>query len=790
MAAAPEENRMVAGRYLLIARLGAGGMGTVWRAFDQMLLTEAALKEIDLGGDLSPSERHDRVERALREARHAARLRSHPNVVTILDVVVEDGLPWIVMELVASQSLFQLVRDHGPLSVTEVARIGIAVGDALSAAHSFGILHRDVKPSNVLIGTDGRVVLTDFGIATRDSDSALTVTGVLGTPSYMSPERLNGDPATPEADLFGLGATLYFAVEGRPPFYRDTFAAMVAAILFQPPSPTNRAGPLTEVLAGLLDKDPRDRLTAQRACQLLSDIAVARPSTGGQTPATQVTATQVAGGTNQARPQTPGVQAGPPEVRPAPAARRPTIVRRDDVGARYAFDAAAEIASAGRSGDAGADRPAAPTDQPADRHPDQPVVLAPPSNLTAREEDGAVVLHWNPPESSGPVAYRVLRVVTDPATQSGRSERSLGTTGSNELSDAGVPRGVPVWHEVMSTAGGRRSEPARTDPMVIAPDVTELRAHMDGDGVALSWQLEQGYDDVLIERSFDESSSFHGAIRRFRGSGGRNVDREVQTGATYRYRVRVSYPDTFGALAHTKGAEVVVTVIARPRPVLDLEVDSSGSVTTLRWTTVPGSEVRIYATEPPAGLPGPGGPVADGAADSTTGPFGPVDTELLAASLEGLGRLVGNSRRGRLPDLNAVATGPIVYTPVSIAGNRAVVGRSTSHHAGEGVRNLRAVDRGTEIILTFQMPPGITEARVLWRRDTPPTGPDDAAARSAKVTNTTLEIRGGWHLPAPDDGLAYHFAVYPLVRSADGVQALPTGAHVLVRAGTHFTQPG
>ncbi|WP_322766888.1 serine/threonine-protein kinase, partial [Frankia sp. Cr1] len=284
MAVAPEASRIVASRYRLIERLGTGGMGTVWRAFDEVLLTEAALKEVDLGGDLDPFERADRVERALREARHAARLRGHPHVVTILDVVVEDGLPWIVMELVPSQSLFQLVRDHGPLPVAEVARIGIGIGDALSAAHAFGILHRDVKPSNVLIGTGGRVVLTDFGIATRDSDSALTVTGVLGTPSYMSPERLNGDLATPEADLFGLGATLYFAVEGKPPFYRETFAAMVAAILFQPPSPTDRAGPLADVLAGLLDKDPRTRLTSRQTRGLLIDIATARPPVGAPPP--------------------------------------------------------------------------------------------------------------------------------------------------------------------------------------------------------------------------------------------------------------------------------------------------------------------------------------------------------------------------------------------------------------------------------------------------------------------------------------------------------------------------
>ncbi|WP_322751267.1 MULTISPECIES: serine/threonine-protein kinase [unclassified Frankia] len=776
MAVAPEASRIVASRYRLIERLGTGGMGTVWRAFDEVLLTEAALKEVDLGGDLDPFERADRVERALREARHAARLRGHPHVVTILDVVVEDGLPWIVMELVPSQSLFQLVRDHGPLPVAEVARIGIGIGDALSAAHAFGILHRDVKPSNVLIGTGGRVVLTDFGIATRDSDSALTVTGVLGTPSYMSPERLNGDLATPEADLFGLGATLYFAVEGKPPFYRETFAAMVAAILFQPPSPTDRAGPLADVLAGLLDKDPRTRLTSRQTRGLLIDIATARPPVG----------------------------APPPAGDPARPSGHPRIISRDNIGPHYAFDRAPENAAPGNAAPGNAAPglpatardfraiPADPADRPVDRPVDRPAderdVLAPPSNLTATQEDGAVVLRWSPPESSGPVSFRVLRVVADPAAPGGRFERSLGTTGSTELSDAGVPHGVTLWHEVMSAAAGRRSAPARTPPLMIAPEVTELRARMDGDGVALSWTLTAGYDDVLVERAFDESSSFHGATRRVRAAGGGHVDRDVQTGATYRYRVRVSYPDPLGALAHTAGVDVVLKVIARPRPVLDLEADSDGAMTTLRWTTVPGALVRIYATEASADLSEhPLNQPPDGDLCATdpflaTGPFGPVDQELPADSLDGREHLVGSSRRGRL---TVTAAGrPVVYTPVSIAGNRAVLGRSTHHLPVEGIHGLQAVDRGNKIVLTFQMPPGITEARVLWRHDTMPTGPDDPAAQSAKVTNASLEIRGGWHLGAPEPGLTYHFAVYPLIRSAGGVRALPTGAHVVARAGS------
>ncbi|WP_242424218.1 serine/threonine-protein kinase, partial [Frankia sp. EI5c] len=248
MAVGPKGARFVAGRYRLVARLGAGAMGTVWRAFDEILETEVALKEMEFAGGVPNAERAERVERAMREARHAAKLRGHPHVVTILDVVLENGLPWIVMELVPSRSLFEIVRDAGPLPVPEVARIGLAVIDALLAARDRGIVHRDVKPSNILIGTDGRVVLTDFGIATGDGDPTLTVTGVLGTPLYMAPERLNNAPATFEADLFSLGGTLYFAVEGHPPFERESFGAMLTSVLLHPPTPMRLAGPLAAVL--------------------------------------------------------------------------------------------------------------------------------------------------------------------------------------------------------------------------------------------------------------------------------------------------------------------------------------------------------------------------------------------------------------------------------------------------------------------------------------------------------------------------------------------------------------
>jgi hypothetical protein len=248
-------------------------MGAVWRAHDELLGVEVALKEVTLGDHLNEAERAERVTRAMREARSAARLRSNPHVVTVHDAVEHGGLPWIVMELVASVSLHDAVMTRGPLPPAEAARVGLAMLGALSSAHALGVLHRDVKPSNILLADDGRVLLTDFGIATHEADSTLTRTGYVGTPRYMAPERLDGGPASPATDLFALGGTLYFAVEGRPPFMRDTAAATIGAIMFIQPDPPERAGPLTEVVMGLLEKRPEDRLDAVRARARLEAVA-------------------------------------------------------------------------------------------------------------------------------------------------------------------------------------------------------------------------------------------------------------------------------------------------------------------------------------------------------------------------------------------------------------------------------------------------------------------------------------------------------------------------------------
>ncbi|MED7925433.1 protein kinase [Nonomuraea sp. LP-02] len=264
----------VSNRYRLLEPLGEGGMGVVWRAYDELLDRTVAIKEVRYAG-VGDERRAELNRRTIREARAAGRL-DHPSVVVVHDVVEEDGRPWIVMQLVRSRSLAQVVREQGPLPVGQVAMIGGRVLDALRAAHATGVLHRDVKPENVLLADDGRVVLTDFGIASLEAEAGLTATGgLVGTPAYMPPERLNGEPARPESDLWSLGATLYAAVEGEPPFKRESWAATVAAVLRDQPEPPRRAGALAPVVMGLLHRDPAGRLPAGEAARLLHEIATA-----------------------------------------------------------------------------------------------------------------------------------------------------------------------------------------------------------------------------------------------------------------------------------------------------------------------------------------------------------------------------------------------------------------------------------------------------------------------------------------------------------------------------------
>jgi eukaryotic-like serine/threonine-protein kinase len=268
-ATAATAGRLVCGRYRLREPIGRGAMGIVWRGRDELLDREVAVKEVR-----SAAESDSIYQRTLREAKAAARL-NHPGVVTVFDVVEEDGSPWIVMELVRARSLDRLIAEDGPLRPVQAARVGDQLLSSLGCAHAAGVLHRDVKPGNVLVAADNTVKLTDFGIATYPGDPALTQVGmVFGTPGFTAPERVRGEAASPASDLWSLGATLYTAVEGRSPFDRPGgSAAIFAAVAHEPAPRAPSAGALGPVIDALLRADPAQRPDVATAASLLADAA-------------------------------------------------------------------------------------------------------------------------------------------------------------------------------------------------------------------------------------------------------------------------------------------------------------------------------------------------------------------------------------------------------------------------------------------------------------------------------------------------------------------------------------
>ncbi|MBW3638846.1 MAG: serine/threonine protein kinase [Actinobacteria bacterium] len=349
------QTRLVAGRYRLLSPLGVGGMGTVWRAEDVVLGREVAVKEVTFPHGLTDEEREVLRERTRREARAAARL-DHPSAVTVFDVVEEGDAPYLVMELVEARTLSQVVRSDGPLSPQRTAQVGLALLGALETAHAQGIVHRDVKPGNVLLcpdegGRPGRVVLTDFGIASSPGDPSITSTGLLlGSPSYIAPERAKGLPPGPESDLWSLGATLFTAVEGRPPYDGGEPLLTVTAVVTGEHAPFVAAGPLASVLEGLLAREPEARLDVAAARAALQPLAESAAATTAQVaaapmpepaavPSDRTTALpmrevrEAAQASPQATPAAAGEPAAPEPVPAAlpphpPARPRPPLVLR------------------------------------------------------------------------------------------------------------------------------------------------------------------------------------------------------------------------------------------------------------------------------------------------------------------------------------------------------------------------------------------------------------------------------------------------------------------------------
>jgi serine/threonine protein kinase len=272
-----DDGRLVAGRYRLGRRIGSGAMGVVWQAHDDRLHRTVAVKQLLLQPGLPAADTDEAKRRAMREGRIAARLQ-HPHAIAVYDVAEEDGQPWLVMEYLPSKSLSTVLSERGTLPPREVAMIGMQIASALAAAHNAGIVHRDIKPGNVLLGDEGTVKITDFGISRATGDVTVTATGMLaGTPAYLAPEVAKGyDPGSP-SDVFSLGSTLYAAIEGAPPFgLTENTIALLHQVASGKVTPPKQAGPLTALLMRLLRAEPEERPTMAEAREALAAVAAGR----------------------------------------------------------------------------------------------------------------------------------------------------------------------------------------------------------------------------------------------------------------------------------------------------------------------------------------------------------------------------------------------------------------------------------------------------------------------------------------------------------------------------------
>jgi hypothetical protein len=389
--------------------------------------------------------------------------------------------------------------------------------------------------------------------------------------------------------------------------------------------------------------------------------------------------------------------------------------------------------------------------------------LAPPANLAAEVTPDAVTLRWEPSPSAGPVSYKVARVITAPG--GGQPERRvLGTTSGTEFDDAGAPGGALVAHEVSAVSARRTSAAAATSPALVARDVTSLAARADSSGISLSWVLPISYGNVVVERHVDPQSGLRMPLRRARADAQSWRDERPPAGVEFSYHVYAEYRDAKGLLVRTPGATVRAKVVPRPKPVGELWASTSAGRTTIGWVRPPSGEVRIYAAAAPLAVP---------------------DTEVDLSELARRGRYVGAGER-RVIDENA-GRGIVTYTSVTVDGGRAVAGPSVAHLPVPAPSNAAVTDTGSELVITFFLPPGVTEAVVAGRRDAPPTGPDDPAAQTWSTTNTKLEIDGGLHVPAPQDGLGWYFSVHSVQRDGSAKLAAPAGVQLKARDSTPVT---
>jgi eukaryotic-like serine/threonine-protein kinase len=460
---------VLADRYELRAEIGTGGMGVVRRAHDRLLQRDVAVKEVHLPAEVARGDEAIVQRRVLREARAAARL-SHPSAVTVYDVVQEEGRAYIVMELVEAPTLAAVVERDGPLSPGRVAALGLEVLGAIEKAHSEGIVHRDVKPGNVMFGPGG-AKLADFGIASLKGDPKLTATGVLlGSPSFMAPEQAQGDDSGPAADLWALGATLYYAVEGVPPFARGQPIATLAAVVYDEPRRPERAGPLAGILMRLLSKSPADRPSVAEVREALE--ATARAASAGD--ATQAVETPVSA-PGRANAESVWASTGEPAWRsePAPGPRRRDRAQWVVMAGAFLLalfvalllfrpaPPAPETEESGRSGRSQEDRGAAPSGGNGSRGSggagdgsggEAPTV--PQEDSTAVESSGIVPPDWivyEDPSSGFRVAHPPDWEVTEQSRDADSIDIDDPTTGGTYLridwTDSPGPSPVKAWQQ-------------------------------------------------------------------------------------------------------------------------------------------------------------------------------------------------------------------------------------------------------------------------------------------------------------------------------------------------------
>ncbi|BBA99606.1 putative serine/threonine protein kinase [Actinacidiphila reveromycinica] len=506
------DGRVLADRYRLGGVLGKGGMGTVWRAVDETLGRNVAVKELRFPGNVDEDEKRRLVTRTLREAKATARIRS-TGAITVFDVVKEDDRPWIVMELVEGRSLADAIREDGPLSPRRAAEIGLVLLDVLRAAHAEGILHRDVKPSNVLLaeaGDDeagrasgaGRVVLGDFGIALIDGDPSVTSTGMLvGAPSYISPERARGQKPGPPADLWSLGALLYASVEGHPPYDKGSAIATLTAVMTEPVGPMRNAGPLAEVITGLLVKDPQRRLDDAGARRLL-DAVVNAPEEPAA-PAADATRMMAL----PAAPPAAGAAADPQPVPTdaPPAARKAAL---DQARAREALRSLRKAADRKAPAGPGAAAPAGPARAPlSDVVPRRTLVIVIAVVLVALLGTliGVAVANSGGGDDKG-----------GKGAPSGTPSTSISATGRNAAETTGQAQDPDGATGGPATTASTKA-PSSASPSTSSSGTGTLPAgwHVFKDSEGFSIALPAGWKRV--------GDDGYGVGSRFKGSGGENL---------------------------------------------------------------------------------------------------------------------------------------------------------------------------------------------------------------------------------------------------------------------------